>query len=104
QLSAAPGGQPPDKIREEHGLPVPTPMRGMVAVEDYRETVEGKRLAMPTGGIVDRTGKAPERQNATVVVQDLGVAGLSQGRMNRVPVQRGTRDGGPVAPVQVHPE
>ena len=104
QLSAAPGGQPPDKIREDHGLPVPTPMRGTVAVEDYHESPEGKRVPMPAGGLVDRTGRAPERTNATVIVQDLGVAGLSRGQMNRAPIQRGTRDGQPVEPVRVHKE
>lgn len=94
-VNAAPGGQPPDKIREDHGLPVPTPVRGAIAVEDR---VDGRRMEMANGAVVDRTGKAKERSKSTVVIQDFGRAGLAEGAFNRPVVERGTRDGGPVAP------
>lgn len=99
-VSAAPGGQPPDKVREDHGLPVPTPTRGVLAVEDTRATsVDGRRVTMDNGVVIDRTGKAQERANATVVVQDFGRAGLAEGTFNRTTVvTRGTRDGLPVKP------
>lgn len=105
-VSAAPGrgGQVPDKIRADHGLVIPTPLRGPVAIED---TVENKRMTMFTGAVVDRTGTAAERQNATVVIQDFGVAGLARGQSNRNPVElgnRNSRDGGPVARLAVHEE
>lgn len=102
-VNAAPGGQPPDKVREDHGLPIPTPVRGAIAVEDKR-TVDGVRMEMATGAVVDRTGKAPERSRSTVVVQDFGRAGLATGQMNRPTVVRGTRDGESVAPPRFPPK
>ena len=97
-INAAPGGQPPDKIREDYNLGIPTPVRGAVAVEDR---VEGRRMTMDSGAVVDRTGKAPERSGATVVVQDFGVAGLARGQINRPQANygnTGNRDGGAVRP------
>lgn len=88
-VDSSPKGDPPDKIREDHGLGVPTPRRGAMAVED---TVEGRRYQMPNGAIVDRTGANTKTQgNATVIEQDFGPA-----RNGRPEVARGTR--GPVTP------
>ena len=69
-VDASPKGDPPDKVREEHGLGVPTPTRGAVAIEDK---VEGRRVTMPNGVVVDRTGQSDKSApNATVVEQDFG--------------------------------
>ena len=97
-VNASPrGGTSPDQIRDEHGLFIPTPTRGPLAVED--QTVEGVRMIMPSGAVVDRTGNAPERKNATVVIQDFGVAGLAKSQMNRPETSFGNRrQDGPVAP------
>lgn len=102
-VSAAPGkgGKPPDQVRVEHGLSIPTPVRGPIAAEDVIQSVENRRMTMQNGAVVDRTGSAPERSGATVVVQDFGVAGLAKGRLDRSEFAVGNanrRDGGPVAP------
>jgi len=97
-VNASPrGGKTPDQIRDEHGLFIPVPTRGPLAVED--QTVEGVRMTMPSGAVVDRTGNAPERKNATVVIQDFGVAGLAKQKMDRPEVAYGNRrQDGPIAP------
>lgn len=108
-VSAAPGrgGRTPDQVRDEHGLSIPTPTRGPVAVEDHIPSVENRRMSMSNGAIVDRTGNAPERGNATVVIQDFGVAGLAKGQLNRnqaTVANTDRRDGGPVAPPRLPKE
>lgn len=69
-VDASAKGDPPDKIREDHGLGVPTPTRGAVAIEDK---IEGARFKMPNGAVIDRTGQSDKSApNATVVEQDFG--------------------------------
>src|SRR5580765_7591961 len=90
-VDASRRGDPPDKVREDHGLGVPTPRRGAIAVEDY---VEGKRVVMPNGTVVDRTGMDPQaRSGSTVVHQDFGPA-----REGRREIQRIVPPRGPVVP------
>ena len=101
--SPSPGGQPPDQIRDDYALAVPTPVRGPLGMQSGVPTVEEQRMTMPNGTIVDRTGKAPEyqRDKSTVIVQDYGPAGLAQGRFEREAVSYGNsqnRDGGAVQP------
>ena len=102
-VNSAPGGDPPDKVREEHNLPIPTPKRGQIAHEDHLEPpVDGRRMSMANGSIVDRTGSDAVLPGATVVIQDNGVAGLAKQQFNRSLEQpwgnQAQRDRGPVAP------
>jgi hypothetical protein len=90
-VDASRKGDPPDKIREDHGLGIPTPKRGPVATED---TVEGRRVAMPDGATVDRTGKVKGHLPGTVVEQDFGPGRL--GRNYQPFGNSTTRDGAPV--------
>jgi hypothetical protein len=86
-VDASRHGDPPDKIREEHGLGVPTPTKGKVAVEDV---VEGRRVTMPNGTVVDRTGLDPQaRSGSTVVHQDFGPAREGRRDMQRIQPPRG---------------
>jgi hypothetical protein len=94
-----PGGKPPDQVRDEHGLGIPTPARGTLNVTSLEDRVEGRRMQMANGSVVDRTGQSELRPNATVVTQDFGKAGLAEGQFNRgdTPIPRGGRDGQGVA-------
>ena len=95
-IDASPKGEPPDKIRETYGLGVPTPIRGQIATEDF---VEGRRIRMDNGAIVDRTGQVEDaRPNATVVTQDFGPARERTGR-DTAPKLANQHRGGDVAPV-----
>lgn len=115
-VDASKRGQRPDQIREQHGLPIATPMRDQFGVRDemvsttaqptppvYTPRVENARMVMANGAVVDRSGSTPQaRKDATVVTQDFGPAGLSQGQFNRGGGQieygnRRNRDGGEVA-------
>jgi hypothetical protein len=95
-IDASRKGDPPDKIREDHGLGVPTPTRGpeswrSVAIEDH---VEGRVMTLPNGAIVDRTGQSPDaRANSTVVKQDFGPAREGRRTITKIEPPRG-----PVAP------
>jgi hypothetical protein len=98
-VSAAPGpgGKPPDQIRDEHGLGISVPTRGSLNHTALEDRVEGRKMSLPNGATVDRTGSDPIRPGATVVVQDFGRAGLAEGQFNRSEVSRRAKDG-PVAP------
>lgn len=86
-IDASTKGDPPDKVREEFGLGIPTPRRGPVAIED---TVEGRKMTMANGAVVDRTGESNEAaRNATVVKQDFGPA---RSRRENVPVVTGNQE------------
>jgi hypothetical protein len=74
-IDASPKGDPPDMIREQYGVGIPTPVKGLIATEDR---VEGRRMKMATGAMVDRTGNNTHAKNATVIEQDFGRA--SEGR------------------------
>jgi hypothetical protein len=78
--NAAPGGNPPDKIREMHGLPISKPERG------NRET--GGQIAFADSPVETQGGQLPgisiEREGGqTTVWMDNGPAGLAHGRMER---------------------
>lgn len=103
-----PGGKPPDQVREEHQVGIPTPTKTVFAgaIEDV---IEGKRIELETGAIIDRTGNEPRtgRQNSTVVIQDFGPAGLARNQMNRPQVEYGNRsrrDGEPIAKPRIGKE
>lgn len=98
-----PGGRPPDQVRDEHNLPVPTPGRGPrdigghVVTADYlgdpppryaeHAAVLENRVVQDTAGLeIDRTGTGgitsagiAKMQNATVANMDQGPAGLRSG-------------------------
>jgi hypothetical protein len=97
-VNASPGigGKPPDQIRDEHNLGIPVPTRGSnLNVTTLEDRVEGRRITSSNGSVIDRTGNAPERSGATVIVQDFGKAGLADGQFNRpdAPRLRGGHDG-----------
>lgn len=89
-----PGGVPPDRIRELHGLPVATPQRGPadagghIAMSDAYEGLEGREVEGRPGLKISRTGSGmidgmPTSAHATVAKIDQGPAGLRAGRMDR---------------------
>jgi len=104
-IDSSPKGQPPDQIREEHGVPIPYPSvtldsRGRkIAIED-RLGLEGREVEMVPGVKVDRTQR---EHRGTFVVQDLGPAGLDDParrdprRDQGLPIKQADRNG-PVAP------
>jgi len=88
-----PGGHPPDKIREMHGLPIAQPMRGprdagaqIVTSDQY--ALDGREVEDLPGLKISRTGSGqidglPTSTNATVAKIDQGPAGLRAGKMDR---------------------
>lgn len=73
-IDSSPSGDPPDRIREESGLPIPTPMRDRVTRQtaDMPETVQltdGVTIKRVNGGV----GPSPSR-GATIIEQDFGPA------------------------------
>lgn len=86
-IDASPKGDPPDKVREDHGLGVPTPTRGAVAIEDH---VEGRISTLPNGVVVDRTGQSSDaRSNSTVIKQDFGPAREGRRQITKIEPPRG---------------
>lgn len=91
------GGKPPDQVRDEHGISIPTPVRGPIAVEDV---LTGHVVEEVSGMRIDRTGGGRER--GTVVNLDFGVAGLANPKLRDpkrdggVPVKNQDGRGGPV--------
>lgn len=93
-------GDPPDKIREESGLPIPTPVRNRVTHQtaDMPETVqltEGVTISRVNGGV----GPSPSR-GATIVNQDFGPArGRSDNQYPDLSKNRGrAADPAPIQP------
>ena len=92
--STAPGsGDPPDQLREMHGLPIMQPARGpqnigaQIATSDF-ESLEGREVQGLPGLKISRTGSGmidgmPTSANATVAKIDQGPAGLRSGQMHR---------------------
>jgi hypothetical protein len=89
-----PGGHPPDKIREMHGLPISQPARGPqevgghITLSDSYLPLEGREVEDRPGLKVNRTGSGmidgmPTSSRATVAKIDQGPAGLRAGRMDR---------------------
>ena len=89
-----PGGQPPDRLRQMHGLPVATPARGPqevgghIALSDSYQPLDGREVEDRPGLKVNRTGSGvidgmPTSSHATVAKIDQGPAGLRAGRMDR---------------------
>lgn len=71
EVDASSKGKPPDQVREEHGLGVPTPKRSPLG--PLEDTVEGRVTTLPNGATVDRTGQNPKaRAGSTFVEQDFG--------------------------------
>ena len=99
-------GKPPDQVRDEHGLSIPTPTRGPIAVEDR---LTGNVIEEVSGMRIDRTGNS--REKGTVINLDFGPAGLANPNL-RDPRRDGGvalknqegRDSGPVAPPQFKKE
>lgn len=80
-VDASSKGKPPDQVREEHGLGIPTPQRS--ALGPLEDTVEGRVMTLPNGATVDRTGTNPKASpRSTFVEQDFGP------RLNRQNVER----------------
>jgi hypothetical protein len=83
-----PGGHPPDKLREMHGLPISKPDKGdkdigaQIAFAD-QETEPQERRPMLPGVEIKREGPV------TAVIIDPGPAGLSHGQFNREPLRFG---------------
>jgi hypothetical protein len=83
-----PGGHPPDKLREMHGLPISKPDKGdkeigaQIAFADQETLVDERRPALP-GVEIHREGAV------TSVIIDQGPAGLQHGTMNREPFRFG---------------
>lgn len=94
-ISAAPGGDPPDKVREDHGLAISQPAPGprnigahFVTVDQPAESLEGREVEHLPGLRISRTGSGsiggmPTSAHATVAKIDQGPAGLRSGRMDR---------------------
>ena len=89
-----PGGVPPDRIREMHGLPISTPqlgpqeVGGHITMSDAYEGLEGREVEGRPGLKISRTGSGmidgmPTSAHATVAKIDSGPAGLRSGRMDR---------------------
>jgi hypothetical protein len=100
-----PGGHPPDRIRDEHGLPIAVAGRGpraagahIVTSDQYPtaspgahppvQGLEGREVEDLPGLKISRTGTGvidgmPASANATIAKIDQGPAGLRSGRMDR---------------------
>jgi hypothetical protein len=93
-----PGGAPPDKIRDEHGLPIAAAGRGPRSTGEHIVTsdqypahdagLDGREVEDLPGLKISRTGSGQidgmaTSGHATVAKIDQGPAGLRQGRMNR---------------------
>jgi hypothetical protein len=88
-----PGGHPPDKIREMHGLPISEPGPGDREVGGHmytsdRYALENREVEDLPGLKISRTGSGvidgmPTSTNATIAKIDQGPAGLRAGQMNR---------------------
>jgi len=93
-----PGGQPPDQIRDEHGLGTVQPSR--VKHLPFTEDRLTGRTVESSYGKIDRTGESGILPNATVVKQDFGRAGLAHGgaRERLSHKQHGGSDGSPLPP------
>jgi hypothetical protein len=80
-----PGGHPPDKLREMHGLPISKPDKGeknigaQIAYADVEMQSEERRPNLP-GVEIRREG------NVTAVMIDQGPAGLQHKEFNREPL------------------
>lgn len=92
------GGQPPDQIREMHGLAISQPGPGPREIGSHIATsdnypaqvnvLDGREVEGLPGLKVSRTGSGmidgmPTSTNATVAKIDQGPAGLRMGQMNR---------------------
>ena len=75
-VSPTPGGHPPDQVRDEHGLQIPTQMK--VDKLPYHADILGGRVVEEGGLKFDRTGDAPIK-GATFVTMDQGPAGIARG-------------------------
>lgn len=82
--SPTPGGRPPDQVRDEHGIGIPTPAR----VPNLPFHADGLAGQVVSNGAmeIDRTGTGgltpagmAKMQHATVVNMDQGPAGLRSG-------------------------
>lgn len=89
-----PGGQPADRIREMHGLPVfepapgPREVGGHIMTGDRAVSLDGAEIEGMPGLKVSRTGSGSidgmaTSANAVVAKIDSGPAGLRNGQMNR---------------------
>ena len=76
-VSPTPGGHPPDRVRDDHGIQIPTQIK--VDKLPYHADVLGGQVVVNNAGLkIDRTGGA-EIRNSTFVTMDQGPAGLSRG-------------------------
>jgi hypothetical protein len=87
--SPSPGGKPPDQIRDENGIPIPTPRRGDKATGSHLYTTDDPQPLQPLQTSVEnrvveeipgvRIDRTAQDKHATMVTQDFGPAGLRAG-------------------------
>ena len=96
-IDASRNGQPPDLIREQYGLGIPTPEPQRIGgIRRTEDTVENRRITMDNGVIIDRTGSSEEaRSGSTVVKQDFGPAREGRRLMNFANQQRASNPAPP---------
>jgi len=93
EIDASPTGDPPDKVRLDHGIQPYEQVRTFdstgraISIADKKPEAETIppvfRISEPSkegyqGVVVDRTGTSPIRANAVVITQDPGPAGLAR--------------------------
>lgn len=81
-------GNPPDEVREMHGLPISTPTRGARSIGAHIGVADSFSEPTPPmlpGLTVTRTGDRADSiaRYATVAIIDAGPAGLAHGEMRR---------------------
>jgi hypothetical protein len=78
-VSPSPGGHPPDQVRDEHNLPIHSPVRlPKLPFHADADVLAGRVVENEAGLKIDRTGNA-EIRGSTFVTMDQGPAGLSRG-------------------------
>lgn len=94
-------GQPPDQIREEHNLTVPTPKRHPLTRQLSDQLYAGEEVEMTPGISVKRDvsggGIPSPSRGATTVTQDYGPR-VSGGQGTQVPIKNRDRSENPAPP------
>ena len=76
-VSPTPGGHPPDRIRDDHGLQIPAQVK-VDKLPFHADVLGGKIVTNDAGLKFDRTGNA-EILGSTFVTMDQGPARIAQG-------------------------